>query len=127
MCERHWLAGLAIGLDFIREAGVLTEFELQQIRDRVFAPSANVMMDHKVGVMNLQWMIASAALYAGLATDDPQLVARAMYDPHGILNLVDWGYLTMWRGCGMRFGLSNWHWATWPMSSVVTCQTTRLS
>ena len=93
MSERHWLTGLAIGLDFIREADVLTELELQQIRDRVFAPSANVMMDHKVGVMNLQWMIASAALYAGLATDDPQLVARAMYDPHGILNLVEWGYL----------------------------------
>jgi len=93
MTERCWLTGLALALDFVREADVLSVGEVRQIAERVLAPSANLMMDHKVGVMNLQWMIASAGLYAGLAADDPQLVARAMYDPHGILNLIHWGYL----------------------------------
>lgn len=93
MFERIWLTHLAIGLDFIRETQVLGDEELRDITERVLAPSANLMLDHKVGVMNLQGMIDSAGLYAGLAADDPQLVCRALYDSHGILNLMHWGYL----------------------------------
>ena len=93
MSERVWLRGLAVGLDFIREAKVLSPDEVRDILEKVFAPSANLMMDHKVGVMNLQWMIQSAGLYAGLATDDPALVARAVYDSHGVTHLVRLGYL----------------------------------
>ena len=93
MHERRWLNDLAIGLDFVLEANVLSQDELTQLTEKVLAPSANNMMDHKVGVMNLQGMIASTSLYAGLAAEDPQLVARAMYDSHGILNLAHWGYL----------------------------------
>ncbi|MCX5660598.1 MAG: heparinase II/III family protein [Planctomycetota bacterium] len=93
MFERIWLTHLAIGLDFIREAHILSDEEVRDITERVLAPSANLMLDHKVGVMNLQGMIDSAGLYAGLAADDPQLVCRALYDSHGILNLMHWGYL----------------------------------
>ena len=94
MSERVWLTNIAIGLDFIREADTLTGDDLRSITENVLAPSANLMMDHKVGVMNLQGMIDSAGLYAGLAADDPALVCRAVYDSHGILNLIKWGYLS---------------------------------
>ncbi|MDA0841255.1 MAG: hypothetical protein O2857_26100 [Planctomycetota bacterium] len=94
MREKNWLTGLAIALDFIRPAGVLTDQELAGIRDNVFVPSANLMMDHKVGAMNLQWMIESSALYAGLAAESPSLLARSMYDKHGISNLIRVGYLS---------------------------------
>ncbi|MDP6115471.1 MAG: hypothetical protein QGG53_26730, partial [Planctomycetota bacterium] len=94
MREQVWLTGLAIALDFIRPAGLLTDTELTGIRDKVFVPSANLMMDHKVGAMNLQWMIESASLYAGLASESPSLLARSMYDKHGITNLIRVGYLS---------------------------------
>ena len=93
MHGRRWLTAVAIGLDFIREADVISDEQLRALTEKVFAPCANNMMDHKVGVMNLQFMIASAGMHAGLAADDPQLVARAVYDPHGINNLMRWGYL----------------------------------
>lgn len=93
MAERNWLAALAIGLDFIRPAGVLTDAEVAAIAADVFSPSAHLMMDHKVGAMNLQWMIAGGALLGGLATDDTNVVARAMYDTHGVVNLMRVGYL----------------------------------
>ncbi|MBI2194967.1 MAG: hypothetical protein HYU36_23550 [Planctomycetes bacterium] len=93
MNERNWLTAMAIALDFIQPAGVLSQDELVATSEKVFAPSAHLMMDHKVGAMNLQWMIASSALYAGLAAENPGLVARAMYDPHGVINLIRVGYL----------------------------------
>ncbi len=93
MRERGWLTDLAIALDFILPMGVMSEEDLDAVRREVFAPSAHLMMDHKVGAMNLQWMIASAGLFAGLASDHPTLVARSMYDPHGVQNLLAVGYL----------------------------------
>lgn len=93
MSERVWLTSLAIALDSIRPANVLTSEEIDQLRTQVFEPSASNMMDHKVGAMNLQWQIQSAALFAGLACESPLLVARAMHDSHGIHNLLQTGYL----------------------------------
>lgn len=93
MRQHVWLTNLAIALDFIRSANVVAESDLEAIGDKVFVPAADVMLDHKVGAMNLQWMIASAGLFAGLAADRPGLVARSMYDPHGIRNLMRVGYL----------------------------------
>ena len=93
MYEKRWLSNLAIALDFIRPERVLTEQELKDLSEKVFTPSAHLIMDHKVGAMNLQWMIESAALYAGLACENPGIIARAMYDRHGIVNLIRVGYL----------------------------------
>ncbi len=93
MRERIWLGDLAVALDCIRPSKMLSEKELKDIADRIFVPSAMNMMDHKVGVMNLQMMIQSSALYAGLASGEPGLVARSMYDGHGILRLIEIGYL----------------------------------
>ena len=93
MRERIWLGDLAIALDAIRPADVLGDAEVRAIAEQIFVPSAMNMMDHKVGVMNLQMQLQSAALYAGLAADDPGLVARAVYDSHGIMRLIDIGYL----------------------------------
>jgi hypothetical protein len=93
MHERRWLGNLAIALDNIRAAKVLSATEIESIRSQVFVPSASTMMDHKVGVMNLQWMIQSGSLFAGLATDDGALVARALYDRHGIERLTQLGFL----------------------------------
>ncbi len=93
MDERAWLIDLALGLDLIRASNALSDNDLSLLRDKVFRPSANQMMDHKVGPMNLQWMIDAAGLYAGLACDDEALVARALYDGHGILPLLELGYL----------------------------------
>jgi hypothetical protein len=93
MTERNWLCNLAIALDFVRPANVLSGEELEGISERVFAPSAHLMMDHKVGAMNLQWMIQAAALYAGRASENPGVIARAMYDKHGVVNLIRVGYL----------------------------------
>jgi len=93
MYEKRWLGNLAIALDFIRPASVLSEQELNGLSEKVFTPSAHLIMDHKVGAMNLQWMIESSALYAGLACESPGIIARAMYDKHGIVNLIRVGYL----------------------------------
>jgi len=93
MRERTWLNDLVIALDSIRPADVLTPEQLAAITARVVQPSADGMMDHKVGVMNLQWMIQASALYAGLATEQPSLVARALHDSHGILTLMRVGFL----------------------------------
>ncbi len=93
MSERVWLSNLAVALDAIRPAGVLTAQQVERIGARVFEPSANLMMDHKVGVMNLQWMINGAALQAGVAADLPAVVARALHDRHGIVRLVELGFL----------------------------------
>ena len=57
--QRFWLDNLAVALDCIRPAGVLTDPDIDRIATRVFQPSADNMMDHKVGVMNLQGMIDS--------------------------------------------------------------------
>jgi hypothetical protein len=93
MRERVWLTNLAIALDCIIPAKVLTQAEREEIKEKVFIPSASNMMNHKVGVMNLQWQIQAAALNAGLATNDPYLVSRSVYDRHGILNLIKIGFL----------------------------------
>ncbi|MFW6058532.1 MAG: hypothetical protein ACODAQ_00035 [Phycisphaeraceae bacterium] len=93
MRERVWLTNLAVALDSIRPADVLSRDEIERIAQRVFQPSANNMMNHKVGAMNLQWQIQSAALFAGLATETPSLVTRAMHSRHGIVRLMDTGFL----------------------------------
>jgi len=93
MRERTWLNDLVIALDSIRSAGVLTPQELAAFTTRVVEPSADGMMDHKVGVMNLQWMIQASALSAGLAAENPSLIARALHDSHGILTLMRIGFL----------------------------------
>lgn len=93
MRERIWLGHLAIALDSIRASGVLDEGEIRAISDKIFTPSAMNMMDHKIGVMNLQMMINSAALYAGMAVDNPGLVAQSFYGSHGVARMMDIGYL----------------------------------
>ena len=93
MRERVWLSDLAVALDCIRPAGVLSAEEIDLIGRRVFQPSADNMMDHKVGVMNLQWMIQSSALFAGLSAELPGVAARAVHDGHGIARLLDLGFL----------------------------------
>lgn len=93
MRERIWLGNLAVALDAIHPADVLTEVEVQEVSDKIFVPSAMNMMDHKVGVMNLQMQIQSAALYAALAVGDPGLVAQAVYGSHGALRVMEAGYL----------------------------------
>ncbi len=93
MREDDWPASMAVALDCIRPAGVLTERDLDELAHRVFGPSANNMMDHKVGAMNLQWMIQSSSLMAGLAAELPGVTARAMHDSHGIVRLCDVGFL----------------------------------
>ena len=93
MRERTWLSSMAIGLDCIRPAGVLSSDELKGLARNVFSPSAHNMMDHKVGAMNLQWMIQSASLMAGLAAELPDVTARALHDSHGIVRLTDVGFL----------------------------------
>ena len=94
MRERVWLDNLAVAFDCIRDGNFLGSKEIEALQEKVFVPSASNMMDHKVGVMNLQMMIDSASLFAGLATDDPGLTARALYDRHGVLHLFDIGYLS---------------------------------
>ena len=93
MRERVWLTNLAVALDSIRPAGVLTEDDIYILAKQLFVPSAMNMMDHKVGIMNLQMMIQSASLYAALAIDNPGLVAQAVYSSHGALRIIDGGYL----------------------------------
>lgn len=93
MRERVWLDNLAVALDCIRDGDFLGVREIEALQEKVFVPSASNMMDHKVGVMNLQMMIDSASLCAGLSAGDPGLVARALYDRHGVLRLFDTGYL----------------------------------
>ncbi len=92
MQEKDWLTDLAIALDCIRDSGALTEDEVESIRERVLVPSASTMMDHRVGLMNLQWMINGAAVFAGLAADDAAVVARAVYGDHGVAPLMAGGY-----------------------------------
>lgn len=93
MREQTWLADLAMALDGIRSAGVLSEEELAGLAEQVFSPSAHNMMDHKVGAMNLQWMIQSSCLMAGLAAELPDVTARALHDSHGIVRLIEIGFL----------------------------------
>lgn len=93
MRERVWLGNLALALDCIRPAAVLSPEQVLRIGTRVFQPAADNMMDHKVGLMNLQWMIQGAGLFAGLAAELPTVVARAMNDSHGIVRLTDMGFL----------------------------------
>ncbi|MFP4029592.1 MAG: hypothetical protein ACLFWL_17575 [Candidatus Brocadiia bacterium] len=93
MRERTWLTSMAIGLDCIRPAGVLSAEDLRGLAENVFSPSAHNMMDHKVGPMNLQWMIQSASLMAGLAAELPDVTARALHDSHGIVRLTEVGFL----------------------------------
>ena len=93
MRERVWLTNLAVALDCARPGKFLNDKELDDIAVKVFAPSADNMMDHKVGVMNLQMMIQSAALYAALAAEDTGTAARAVYSTHGVLRLFEYGYL----------------------------------
>jgi len=93
MRERVWLSNLAIALDAIRPSGIFNQQQIDRIANRVFQPSADNMMDHKVGAMNLQWQIQSAALFAGLAVDHPGVVARALHDQHGIVRLSKVGFL----------------------------------
>lgn len=99
MQEQNWLTNLAVGLDCIWDSGALTPADKQRLRDQLFVPSANLMMDHRVGLMNLQWMIDRAGVFAGLAAEAPDLVARAVYGDHGVVALMDKGFLTddMWR------------------------------
>lgn len=92
MLESRWLTDMAIALDFVRTAGILTPEELHALSENVLAPSANLMMDHKVGAMNLQWMIQAAALYGGLASENPAVIARAIYSRHGVVRLMAVGY-----------------------------------
>jgi hypothetical protein len=93
MRERTWLSSMALGLDCIRPAGVLSSEDLEGLAENVFSPSAHNMMDHKVGAMNLQWMIQSASLMAGLAAELPDVTARALHDSHGIVRITEVGFL----------------------------------
>jgi hypothetical protein len=99
MQEQNWLTQLAVGLDCIRGSGALGESELAELSEKMFEPSATLMMNHRVGLMNLQWMIDRAGIFAGMATDNPALVARALYGDHGIVRLLDEGFLKdgFWR------------------------------
>src|SRR5690606_22902193 len=90
----------------IRPSGVLSDEQVHAIASRVFEPSANLMMDHKVGVMNLQWMIQGSSLYAGIAADLPAVVSRALHDRHGIVRLVELGFLPdgqWWENSSYQF------------------------
>jgi hypothetical protein len=93
MQEKNWLTDLSLALDCIRDSGQLNANELEALRARVFVPSATAMMDHRVGLMNLQWMIDGAAVCAGLATEDAALVGRAVDGDHGIRALAERGFL----------------------------------
>jgi len=93
MRERTWLNDMAIALDCIRATGILSDDDLSGLAEHVFSSSAHNMMDHKVGAMNLQWMIQSASLMAGLAAELPDVTARALHDSHGIVRLIDVGFL----------------------------------
>lgn len=93
MRERVWLTQLATAMDCIMPSGALSEEDTRMIRERVFVPSAANMMNHKVGLMNLQWQIQSAALFAGLAAEDAALAGRSVFDRHGIAALMDGGFL----------------------------------
>ncbi len=93
MHERVWLTNLAIALDCILPSGAIDAETLAKLRERVLVPSATNMMNHKVGVMNLQWMIQSASLYAGVAGEDASLLARAVHDRHGMAALMKIGFL----------------------------------
>jgi len=93
MFERRWLSSLATAVDSIRASGVLSKGDLKQITEQIFIPSGENMMDHKVGVMNLQWQIDSAGILAGLAVDYPGLITRSLRDTHGIENLIKIGFL----------------------------------
>jgi hypothetical protein len=99
MQEQNWLTQLSVGLDCIWDSGALTDAEKRELAVKVFEPSATLMMNHRVGLMNLQWMIDRAGVFAGLASENPALVARALYGDHGIQRLLDVGFLSdgMWR------------------------------
>ncbi len=99
MQEQNWLTRLAVGLDCIWDSGALSEADKRAIAVKVFEPSANLMMNHRVGLMNLQWMIDRAGVFAGMAAENPALVARALYGDHGIARLLEEGFLKdgFWR------------------------------
>ena len=98
MRERVWLGNLAVALDCIHDSREINEDEIRSLTQNVFVPSGTTMMNHRVGVMNLQWMIDSAVFLAGIAADEPGLVTRALTDSHGIYNMMRIGFLEdgMW-------------------------------
>jgi hypothetical protein len=98
MRERVWLGDLAVALDCIGDSREISKNEVQALSRKVFVPSGTTMMNHRVGVMNLQWMIDSAVFLAGIAVDEPGLVTRALTDSHGIYNMMRIGFLKdgMW-------------------------------
>lgn len=93
MRERVWLTNMALALDSIIPAQVLSKEDIFQIGQQVFSPSAMNMMDHEIGAMNLQVMVDSASLYAGLAAEIPDVVSRALWGTHGIQRVFNTGYL----------------------------------
>lgn len=98
MRERVWVSDLAVALDCIHDSREISKNEISSLARKVFVPSGTTMMNHRVGVMNLQWMIDSAAFLAGIAADEPGLVTRSLTDSHGIYNLMRIGFLDdgMW-------------------------------
>lgn len=72
------------GLDLIWDSGALTDKDKQEIMDGLLHPAALEMMKIQPGMTNMQDAMNDALLNIGLLTNDPNLVAVALFGSHGL-------------------------------------------
>jgi hypothetical protein len=87
--ESTWLIPMCQGADLIWET--LTDAEREQAAKGLFRPAAEVILQHRMGIHNIQCWKNSAVGLVGLLLADPALVADAITSPHGFREQVAQG------------------------------------
>ena len=95
--EANFQRSLAMTYDILSEC--MSEEEKSMVRDRLFLPGAEFLLEHRHRQLhNHEVIINSAIAVTGILFDKPELADAAMYEDYGILYQLEHGMLKnkMW-------------------------------
>ena len=89
--ESTWLIPIAQAYDLVWER--LSDKQRRNIEERLLRPAAQLIMQHKIGIHNIQCWKNSAVGLVGICLGDERLFADAVTSAHGIRNQLARGIL----------------------------------
>jgi len=89
--ESTWLIPIVRAYDLIWDS--LSAQERRRIEEKLLRPAASLIMEHKIGIHNIQCWKNSAVGLVGICLADERFFADAVTSPHGIRNQLAKGIL----------------------------------
>jgi len=89
--ESTWLIPVVRGYDLACEA--LPSAQRKKIEDGLLRPAAELIMEHKMSIHNIQCWKNSAVGLVGMCIDEPRFIADAVTSPRGIHAQLEQGIL----------------------------------